>query len=1804
MKISNGRWISVLLALTMLVSLLSLQVFAAGASAAAVDFSTAEAAASFDLYSTSAGGFAVQDGKLVPAGDAGEFKAIYKDDGRAIRSVSVEIHPVGNDGVYAGLYINAANAANGQDKIDALYLGIESNFAGWDDAINRVDITLGQFTQGWGGEVGARFVSETGLGNNLFAGNKEPLRLHARLDGNVMEVTVSLVSNPGRQVTTTYTLPEGTDLTLGDVGIRSQYNNAMYDNFTVEYVEEAVQDMPGHMAKFENADDFSLYSTSAGGFTAANGKLVPTGDAGEFKAIYNGTGKVHSVSVELHPVNSDGPIYGGLYIGASDAGNAQDNINALYIGIESHFTGWDDAANRIDLVFGNFPNWIEYSRTVSETGIGNNLFSGGIKEPLLLKADITGNMVVVTVSLVRDPSISFSTTYIADRDLSVGQVGIRSHYNNAMYDNFAVNCAPSAEAAVNGFDNTDAFDLYTTSAGGFAAEEGKLVPTGDAGEFKAIYKENGKLIHSVSMELHPRFTDGPIYGGLYIGASDATNAQDSINALYVGVESHFTGWEDAPNRIDLVLGNFPGWIEYSRTVSETGLGNNLFSGGVKEPLLLRADISGNTVTATVSLLSDPSRYISTTFVADRDLSVGQVGIRSHHNNASYDNFTVNAVAAVNGQGYATVNQAVQMAGEHAVTLLGNCNETVIVRGSATIDLAGYHMSNVVVPEGSVLKLADSTTNSGKAGGSATVYGTAISMGTVDSIGVANGKAYMSVAAENVYTVRPYVTEIMQQVSLGDDLAMRFPVKAEPGTVVNVIVAGETVSYDLNAMIPDENGFYTVSAYLAAAQMTEEITVQFVYGGTVAQEKIYTIRGYADAVLSGNYPEKTKNLVKWMLQYGAKAQQYFEVNTDRLANAGYELEDTTVPAQHPEMVVEGNIGGMSFYGASLVFKNKIAVRFYFTGSVDGVSFGDYEAVEKGGMHYVEVAGINPQDYSNLIDLTATKDGESLTVSYSPMNYIIRMSQKGNAAMKALLNALYGYHEAALRFVSEYIFFGPVDGQVDLSNDSGANTGVIQVGANGNSHAYVNGLNQDPFYFEGQFQIHSAQAGAESPKFGMYVEENGIRAYFYVQMNEALQANTVGCVQYADGAFDWDNAVVATVEEMDLSGAAVTLGVLKNGPEIRFYVNGVCVLSSEGNITGAAAAGVFGFNTGMTLSRYSYTGSVDSIEETYTFAQTQTYRNGQDIIGQWGVDTYTEGGEYGIGDPFVLRHNGKYYMYPSSGVAENGISGVKVFESDDLVNWTYKGFALEAAEATQAYAPEVIYHNGWFYMCQSGNKGTGHYIYKSESPIGPFQAVTGDFEYGIDGSLWLDDDGNLFFLYAKSKSIRVVPIDQSTMTPPNQTNIHKVLTASMNGGWVEGPGLFRRGDILYLTYSGNKVTADNYRVGYSYQIGSDPMGDFIQPEDNILIMAAGPDNFRGLGHNSNVVGPNLDSWYAAYHNLVGVDGPQRRYMLDKLVTNGACVMANGPTYWDMPVPERPDFESWGTENMNISGEVFFSGVASGKVYTAEFNFTPVKDGISRMLFGYVNENNYCQIEWNDATKTLTASAITNGQTQVLGSKTIENLSANVLHTVRIEQGASRLLVYMDSMRKLDVEHAGVAGKIGARGLASWGYIAFSNDALGTSDFDNVKLTGSAFPAIHYLKGENRGFYFADAQPTDGIRQGEKESSIYDETTVSYDLKLATAGDWVKYAISANAEGVYDLSAYMSANAGAKLEIVVDGAAIYEFTVPASEETGMTQLVLGQLPLTAGNHTLKIRLLDGSVQVKNFALMAEQVETEPEA
>ena len=197
-----------------------------------------------------------------------------------------------------------------------------------------------------------------------------------------------------------------------------------------------------------------------------------------------------------------------------------------------------------------------------------------------------------------------------------------------------------------------------------------------------------------------------------------------------------------------------------------------------------------------------------------------------------------------------------------------------------------------------------------------------------------------------------------------------------------------------------------------------------YGYDIAETKVftYTVRQYCDTILADESNSQYHALIKEMLNYGGAAQTYFGYNTDQLASAGITgAAAEEIPKTTEEMSISDSVEAVDYYGATLVYRDKIAVRFYFTGDVNGCTFtadgNSCTPVAKDDKYYVEIADILPQDLDQQITLTVTdSEGSVLTVTYGPMNYIVRMNQKGSDAAKPLLKALYNYHLAAKVFCS--------------------------------------------------------------------------------------------------------------------------------------------------------------------------------------------------------------------------------------------------------------------------------------------------------------------------------------------------------------------------------------------------------------------------------------------------------------------------------------------------------------------------------------------------------------------------------------------------------------------------------------------------------------------------------------------------------------------------------------------------------------------------------------------------------------------
>lgn len=131
---------------------------------------------------------------------------------------------------------------------------------------------------------------------------------------------------------------------------------------------------------------------------------------------------------------------------------------------------------------------------------------------------------------------------------------------------------------------------------------------------------------------------------------------------------------------------------------------------------------------------------------------------------------------------------------------------------------------------------------------------------------------------------------------------------------------------------------------------------------------------------------------------------------------------------------------------------------------------------------------------------------------------------------------------------------------------------------------------------------------------------------------------------------------------------------------------------------------------------------------------------------------------IRDPFVLPHEGKYYLYGTRGAtAWTKATGLDVYVSDDLENWSdpHECFAVPENfwANKEVWAPEVHVYNGVFYMfvsLKSDSRPRGTQILKSDSPMGPFLPFTDDAitpkEWEcLDGTFYVDQNGDPYIVF---------------------------------------------------------------------------------------------------------------------------------------------------------------------------------------------------------------------------------------------------------------------------------------------------------------------------------------------------------------------------------------------------------------------------------------------------------------------------
>ena len=133
---------------------------------------------------------------------------------------------------------------------------------------------------------------------------------------------------------------------------------------------------------------------------------------------------------------------------------------------------------------------------------------------------------------------------------------------------------------------------------------------------------------------------------------------------------------------------------------------------------------------------------------------------------------------------------------------------------------------------------------------------------------------------------------------------------------------------------------------------------------------------------------------------------------------------------------------------------------------------------------------------------------------------------------------------------------------------------------------------------------------------------------------------------------------------------------------------------------------------------------------------------------------------IRDPFVLKEDGKYYLYGTRcEAAWTKAEGLDVYVSDDLENWSEPHECFSVPEnfwgEKEIWAPEVHKYNGSYYMFASfysEKRSRATQILKSDTPMGPFLPFTDDAITPVgwtclDGTFYVDKNGDPYIVFCR-------------------------------------------------------------------------------------------------------------------------------------------------------------------------------------------------------------------------------------------------------------------------------------------------------------------------------------------------------------------------------------------------------------------------------------------------------------------------
>jgi GH43 family beta-xylosidase len=282
-------------------------------------------------------------------------------------------------------------------------------------------------------------------------------------------------------------------------------------------------------------------------------------------------------------------------------------------------------------------------------------------------------------------------------------------------------------------------------------------------------------------------------------------------------------------------------------------------------------------------------------------------------------------------------------------------------------------------------------------------------------------------------------------------------------------------------------------------------------------------------------------------------------------------------------------------------------------------------------------------------------------------------------------------------------------------------------------------------------------------------------------------------------------------------------------------------------------------------------------------------------------------YGAADPWMIYHNGYYYMTYTGGA---WIDIVKAKSVNDIISSPPVTVYNNSSNYDYPWAPEI--HrlngpNGWRFYIYFTSAPTGQarrmYVLESaaDDPMGPYTLKGRIYdpnhdEYAIDGHVFRHSNGTLYYLWSGGPSTSD-HVYIATMSNPWTLGSGRVELAvatqsfECGGGLciAEGPEVIERNGKIFLTYSVSACWSPQYALRMLSANSSSNLlskSSWTSTPGTVFSSNAANEAY-GPGHNGFFKSPNgAEDWliYHAVTNPAGDCGGGRSIRIKRLNWNG--------------------------------------------------------------------------------------------------------------------------------------------------------------------------------------------------------------------------------------------------------------------------------------------------------------------------------